>query len=409
MTETWVDLIENDDALWDQNAFNDLVRRNGSCAARPDESGLFQAFGGVVAVGTLPAAQFANGHVFYVQRTHSQLRQDPYAVHNTFQYGGTPGKRHRMREANAWLGEDAHSRFFLKTDDADAEPRIGFLSYDPKIPSDLDVSIFANRSWPASRDDTFPTIETTRDPVVEAHAKLVEFQLAQLRTAVAAAVLLRRVVIAPPFLCGLDRVWFPHFGRFPGSQFALPFVCPLDHVLAVERSTKMDQLREHSFLTHPELPSAIARSVAVVDVVAAEDSGDDGVDFPSTARVCLTGAGTGANAVGLSERPRRRSNSKTFPNAFGEKCGWFGIEAEPTLPKRRARVFAENQSDPVAFAAAVAGVRSSRVLHFSKLTPFMKGRAAHEGWERLYEDNADVTPPDAWCCAKDGHRQFRVP
>ena len=73
--------------------------------SRTSDPGLFRAFGGRVVVGTLPVAQFANGHVFYAQRTHSRLGLAPYAVHNTFQYGGSRGKRHRMREANAWLGD----------------------------------------------------------------------------------------------------------------------------------------------------------------------------------------------------------------------------------------------------------------------------------------------------------------
>lgn len=30
---------------------------------------------------------------------HQQLRLEPYAVHTTFQYAGTEGKRHRLREA----------------------------------------------------------------------------------------------------------------------------------------------------------------------------------------------------------------------------------------------------------------------------------------------------------------------
>ena len=29
---------------------------------------------------------------------HQQLRLEPYAVHTTFQYAGTEGKRHRLRE-----------------------------------------------------------------------------------------------------------------------------------------------------------------------------------------------------------------------------------------------------------------------------------------------------------------------
>lgn len=33
------------------------------------------------------------------QAMYQQLRLEPYAVHTTFQYGGTEGKRHRLREA----------------------------------------------------------------------------------------------------------------------------------------------------------------------------------------------------------------------------------------------------------------------------------------------------------------------
>lgn len=34
---------------------------------------------------------------------YQQLRLEPYAVHTTFQYGGTEGKRHRLREAMHFL------------------------------------------------------------------------------------------------------------------------------------------------------------------------------------------------------------------------------------------------------------------------------------------------------------------
>ena len=173
LTSRWVDAIEKDDKLWDQNAFNDLVRSEGGCEGRGKaepkaedvDPGLFRAFGGRVVVGTLPVAQFANGHVFYAQRTHSRLGLAPYAVHNTFQYGGTPGKRHRMREANAWLGRGALLR---RREAAPAEKETsarrkrrsteapagritsagGFLSYDPAIPRDVDLEQFRERSAP---------------------------------------------------------------------------------------------------------------------------------------------------------------------------------------------------------------------------------------------------------------------
>ena len=33
---------------------------------------------------------------------YQQFRLEPYAVHTTFQYAGTEGKRHRIREAMAF-------------------------------------------------------------------------------------------------------------------------------------------------------------------------------------------------------------------------------------------------------------------------------------------------------------------
>ena len=389
LTDEWVRRIEADDDLWDQNAFNDLVRLGGSCDARPDGSGLMKGFRGKVVVGTLPASQFANGHAFHAQRMHSRKGVDPFAVHNTFQYGGTPGKRHRMRETNVWRGEDVDRRFLLK-----GSNQTGFLSYAPRIPRDVDLSAFRARSWPEAGDDAFATIASTRDPIVDAHARLVEFQLEQLRAAAAVASTLGRVVIAPPILCGLDRAWFPHFGRFPGSQFALPFACPLDHVLAVERSRKMDALREHAFLTHPELPARIRRSVATVDVSRLEDGALDAA-FPADARVCGTGPGTG-KAANASAEAR-------------ESCGWLGIATDAGVAKRRVAVSNVEDLTPSGFAAATARVRSSAVLHLSAATPFLKGRPGHRAWEAAYSESADVVVPDAWCCAEDGHRAFVVP
>ena len=231
-----------------------------------------------------------------------------------------------------------------------------------------------------------PVLPTAGTDLFLSHA-----QLKQLRVAVALATKLHRVVIAPPILCGLDRVWYPHFGRFPGSEFALPFVCPLDHVLAVERSTKMNLLREFTFLSHPELPSAIRTSVAVVDVEGDDDGdSDDGVEFPRDVKQCATGPGTGSD-----------SGNGT------ETCGWLGVSRDVSIGKRRA-VVSSTSRDPESFANAIAQVRSSAVVHFSSVTPFMAGRKGHAGWEPWYEHAKEVVPPDAWCCAKDGHKQFEV-
>ena len=92
-----------------------------------------------------------------------------------------------------------------------------------------------------------------------------------------------------------------------------------------------------------------------------------------------------------------------------ETCGWLGIAADASIAKRRVAIANVTDLTPTGFAAAAAGVRSSAVLHLSAVTPFLKGQAGHAGWEEAYAENADVVDPDAWCCAKDGHREFAVP
>jgi hypothetical protein len=53
-------------------------------------------------------ALFASGHTYFVQRLHERMGLEPFAVHATFQYSGTPGKRHRMRERMLWLAVSTH-------------------------------------------------------------------------------------------------------------------------------------------------------------------------------------------------------------------------------------------------------------------------------------------------------------
>ena len=53
-------------------------------------------------IGILPVATFCSGHTFFVQHMADVLGLQPYVVHATFQFSGTPGKRHRMREALLW-------------------------------------------------------------------------------------------------------------------------------------------------------------------------------------------------------------------------------------------------------------------------------------------------------------------
>lgn len=137
--QEWLTVILKDDNYWDQNAFNDLMRRGAEYEERRDDrlfkcaidptslctkwqpgcggSALVQlqltryqpssmvlcrGYDGKFLFGILPVATFCSGHTFFVQRMPDKLGLDPYVAHATFQYSGTPGKRHRFREALLW-------------------------------------------------------------------------------------------------------------------------------------------------------------------------------------------------------------------------------------------------------------------------------------------------------------------
>jgi hypothetical protein len=102
LVEAWSQKIEGDEKIWDQNAFNDLVR--GGQVIQPDDPNhYFLGSQGNLKIGVLPVAWFSNGHTYFVQGLHKSLGTDPYCVHAIYQFGGTPGKRHRFREAMLWL------------------------------------------------------------------------------------------------------------------------------------------------------------------------------------------------------------------------------------------------------------------------------------------------------------------
>jgi len=132
----WLEMILEDDNYWDQAAFNDLFRRGpkdekgqpGPPGWRNHESGdrSIWAYGGTLRMGLMPSSTFANGHTYYLQRMHEKHRLNAFVVHNTFQYSGTEGKRHRFREALLW---DDPPEYF--------DDEAGFLFFHPDVPKQL--------------------------------------------------------------------------------------------------------------------------------------------------------------------------------------------------------------------------------------------------------------------------------
>ncbi|KAJ4845033.1 hypothetical protein Tsubulata_023177 [Turnera subulata] len=236
LAKEWKDMLLADDQIWDQNGFNDIVRKQLGPSVDGD-SGLFYAFDGNLKLGLLPASIFCSGHTYFVQAMHQQLRLEPYAVHTTFQYAGTEGKRHRLREAMV---------FYDPPEYYDAPG--GFLSFKPSIPKRMLLDGEHN---------------------LESHFSLLNHQIKQIRLALAVALLLNRTLVMPPIWCRLDRLWFGHPGVLQGSMTRQPFICPLDHVFEVNVMLKewpQEEfgpgigIREYSFLDNPSLPKHVKES-----------------------------------------------------------------------------------------------------------------------------------------------------
>ncbi|KAL0302513.1 UNVERIFIED_CONTAM: Arabinosyltransferase [Sesamum angustifolium] len=236
LAKEWKELLLADEKIWDQNGFNELVRRQLGPPVDED-SGLVYAYDGNLKLGLLPASIFCSGHTYFVQAAYQQLKLEPYAVHTTFQYAGTDGKRHRLREAMV---------FFDPPEYYDTPG--GFLTFKPNIPKSLLLDGQHN---------------------IESHFALVNYQIKQIRTALAIASLLGRTLVMPPLWCRLDRLWFGHPGVLVGTLTRQPFICPLDHVFEVNVMLKEfpeEELgpginfREYSFFDNPSVPQQVKNS-----------------------------------------------------------------------------------------------------------------------------------------------------
>ncbi|KAL0329841.1 UNVERIFIED_CONTAM: Arabinosyltransferase [Sesamum radiatum] len=236
LAKEWKELLLADEKIWDQNGFNELVRRQLGPPVDED-SGLVYAYDGNLKLGLLPASIFCSGHTYFVQAAYQQLKLEPYAVHTTFQYAGTDGKRHRLREAMVFYDPPEYY-----------DTPGGFLTFKPNIPKSLLLDGQHN---------------------IESHFALVNYQIKQIRTALAIASLLGRTLVMPPLWCRLDRLWFGHPGVLVGTLTRQPFICPLDHVFEVNVMLKEfpeEELgpginfREYSFFDNPSVPQQVKNS-----------------------------------------------------------------------------------------------------------------------------------------------------
>ncbi|CAI5938014.1 unnamed protein product [Closterium sp. NIES-65] len=252
----WAEQLALDAKVWDQNGFNDLMRQKLGPDVNPDaHDHVFWAFDGSLKLGILPVALFCSGHTYFVQHLYRRVGVEPYAMHATFQFAGTNGKRHRFREAMAFIDPPEYY-----------DPPGGVLSFVNNIPEEL---------------------LTGGDHSLQTHFSLVNYQLVNLRSALAIATILNRTLVLPATWVRFDRIWFPHPGILDGTDTPQPFLAPADHVVEVQKmlpgALKDDEfgpavpIREYSFLDNPRTPQAVLKSKLAVQLC---DEGSP--DCPST-------------------------------------------------------------------------------------------------------------------------------
>ena len=225
--------------MTDQESFIKLLTA-GAMPIRilPGSRRAFKAANGVVNAATLPVAEFANGHVYFVQRIHQATGVSPIAVHATYNPGGNPGKVMRFREELLWRV------------DPDAYFAGGsYITYDDVLPPEL----------VALRDRS--------ETQLEAHLKLMAYYKHVLVHLVALSRILNRTIIMPRFMCLCDRDEHPDNlpeCKFGGSDLELPFRCPMDYVVNTMKWDKQIEFKESTFLDHPRIAPDVAGSVHTV-------------------------------------------------------------------------------------------------------------------------------------------------
>jgi hypothetical protein len=277
-----------------------------------------------------------------------------------------------MREANQWLGDRDDPSYFDQK----------FLSYTPRVLSDVDLQEFTKRGHP-SPDGAFQTLKQGESVVVE-HMRLVQHQIAQLYEAVAIAKNLGRVVILPPFFCGLDRVWFPHAGRFPGSMLRLPFICPGDHIMAMETygADFMKEYREYAFLGHPHMPegSVSAKNVRRVEVPPT-------VSFSKTSLI--------PEEYGMCFHQRdAKTNALASPS--GDACVPARNEVFRSAQSIKLTTAAETLD---ALATSLESARDVKFLHFDTIIGVTASKQA---------ESAKQIKMGIWCCRVGHHEYYDV-
>ena len=173
--------------------------------------------------GTVPMDVFLNGHTFFAQKMHKEHGKKPVVVHATYVFSDEPrysfGKRHRLREMQAWHvdPDEYYAGRFVNLAEA-------------TLLDDVAATFDAVPQWNATADNRgTPT-------GIETHVSWMDVQRARLAKLFVLAHREKTVLILPHFVSFCERhFWLLEKCRVAGNSMSLPRVLPLDHALEIGR------------------------------------------------------------------------------------------------------------------------------------------------------------------------------
>ena len=251
-------------------------------------------------IGTLPAARFASGHLWYAQSgwaddgvaAPAAGERGAQAVHLTFGFGDGAdyphGKRQRAREAGLWLADD--EIYYGHGGGGELFVTLSGRGYEETERAQIDT---ASPEWSPRR-----------------HVDLAGVQLRTVERLLELASALNATLIMPPLMCACDRYWgLLRACRHPDAppSMRLPFRCPMDAMINVARwHARGVRFREAGFLSSPR----IARDVLAqsVRVFARNDAGSPRVGAAEARFAVTLPSGTSMSRVlPLVRRANRRA------------------------------------------------------------------------------------------------------
>ena len=248
--------------------------RRGLSGVRPSRT--YRTAAGAALVGLLPLRLIANGHTFFVQHPCAMCRASvcrcatplPVAVHTTFQYGDTAdfahGKRARLVQAGLWhtspynllpqsdvpTGGGASSRAHrlepaatepgVASEEAERERYIAWREVDAEdaLRRHVQRSLAADPAFAQS------VLANDSRGLIHLHKELdADWRRRTLRL-LAAALVSNRTAVLPHAWCFCDIYWGGMAGCRAGARtMALPFECPIDHLVDLPKWARQSRLR----------------------------------------------------------------------------------------------------------------------------------------------------------------------